>query len=120
MKNVKSALYTSLIASLFFASLLFHAQSHAQSAASEHSGLASKHSALAASHTVTSTAEVASAVVAVPLVSVGAVSLATGSALVATGEAMADAIDNCDVPLVVTDKVITLDPAPDKVVIQVR
>lgn len=92
----------------------------AESAASEHSGLASKHSALAGSHAVVSTTKVASAVVAAPLISAGTVTAATGELMVSSGKAMLKKSDKCDTPLVVTEKVITVDPAPNKITIEIQ
>lgn len=89
---------------------------------SYHSGQASKHSALAASEGIASTATVASAAVAVPVLVVGAASVVTGSAVVAAGDAIADSARRSHAhkhhhqTIVITERTITADPAPSKVI----
>ena len=82
-----------------------------------HSGKASKHSVLASSGSVATTASVASAVVAVPVV-------ATGSVMVASGNALAESAESsqrrhkamhANESLVITETIITVDPAPNQV-----
>ncbi len=90
-----------------------------------HSGQASKHTALAFSEGAASTAKVASAAVAVPLVVVGSASVVAGSVLVEAGDAFADSANHAShhkhvqqtKTLVITEKTITADPAPDKVIV---
>ena len=81
-----------------------------------HSGQASKHSVLAVTEGLASTAAVGSAVVAVPVISVGAASVATGSMIAEAGESIAKSHANHG-PLVITERTITVDPAPDQVII---
>ena len=119
MKNSRSTL---MLTALLGSALLTHSVMADDS--TDHSGKASKHSALAASEGLATTASVASAVVAVPVI-------LTGSAVVA-GSAVAESVidessrsihgashhfsvDN-NQPLVITEIIITADPAPNKVV----
>ena len=81
-----------------------------------HSGQASKHSVLAVTEGLAGSAKVGSAVVAVPVLSAGAVSLAAGSMVVEAGESIAESHANHG-PLVITERTITVDPAPDQVII---
>ena len=95
----------------------------------DHSVQASKHAALAVTEGVASTAMVASAVIAVPVIVVGAASVAVGNVVVKAGESMANAAVHSSnhlhnhTPthktrtLVITQKTITADPAPDKVIV---
>jgi len=117
MKTIKSIL-AAVVVGLSISG--FSSGSAAETGASEHSALASKHSALASSHAVSATTKVASAVVAVPLISAGTVSTVAGDALVSSGKAVITNSDKCDTPLVVTRKVITVDPSPDKVIVNVH
>jgi hypothetical protein len=95
----------------------------AEGGSAHHSGQASKHSVLGVGHGASSGAKVASAVVAAPVVVVGGLSLATGSLLVSAGDSVANSSQNVSThkhrhghgPLVVTDIVITADPAPNQV-----
>jgi len=92
-----------------------------------HSGQASKHTALAISEGAASTAKVASAAVAVPVVIVGGASLVAGSVLVEAGDSLANSAANSSkhhhthvhkkTTLIITEKTITADPAPDKVIV---
>lgn len=119
MKNSRSIL---MLTALLSSALLTHSVMADDSI--DHSAKASKHSALAASEGLATTASVASAVVAVPVI-------LTGSAVVA-GSAVAESVigessrsihgashqlsvDN-NQPLVITQTIITADPAPNKVV----
>jgi len=70
----------------------------------QHTSKAAKHSALAVTHGVASTAKVASAVVAVPLIVGGSASIAAGTSIAASSVKSG--------PLVITEKTITVDPAP--------
>lgn len=70
----------------------------------QHTSKAVKHSALAVTHGVASTAKVASAVVAVPLIVAGSASLAAGTSIAASSVNHG--------PLIITEKTITVDPAP--------
>ena len=88
---------------------------HAEGA-SHHSGQASKHSVLASTHTLASTAEVASAVVATPLIVAGGVSLVAGSVVLEAGSSVAKSHAHHG-PLVITEKTVTADPAPNQVII---
>lgn len=107
MKFIKSALILSVAVTAL----------NAQADGSvEHSGKASKHSVLAVAHGVTSTAKVASAVVATPLIAAGGLSLAAGSASVELGSKIADSRISRG-PLVITDMTVTVDPAPNQVII---
>jgi len=118
MKNSRSTL---MLTALLSSALLTHSVMADDSI--DHSGKASKHSALATSEGLATTASVASAV-AVPVI-------LTGSAVVA-GSAVAESVidessrsiheashqssvDN-NQPLVITETIITADPAPNKVV----
>jgi hypothetical protein len=106
----------SLITTLFVTATLLAGQAQANDS-SYHSGQASKHSVLASSTAVQSTAQVASAVVAVPLVVAGVSTLAVGSAIAESGQAIADSHVHSHAPtpvLIITDKVITADPAPNQ------
>lgn len=95
---------------------------------SYHSGQASKHSALAASEGAASTAKVASAAVAVPVLVVGAASVVAGSAAVAVGDSIADSARRSHLhkhhhhhqTIVITERTITADPAPSKVIKKAR
>jgi hypothetical protein len=88
-----------------------------------HSGQASKHSAIAASQGLASTATVASAVFAVPaIVAVGA-SVVAGSVIVEVGEGISDSVKASHASshthhhtLIITERTITADPAPNKVI----
>ncbi|MFC3120905.1 hypothetical protein [Agaribacter flavus] len=96
---------------------LFSFTTLAESGASHHSGQASKHSVLASGHTIASTSVVASAVVAVPLISAGTVSVAAGNTIAKSKTVVVKTktTNNCDTPLIITEKVITVDPAPNKI-----
>ncbi|MGQ8364446.1 hypothetical protein [Glaciecola sp. 1036] len=109
MKTPKLIIATFLVTTSFL--------SFAEGGASQHSGQASKHSVLAVAHGTASTAKAASAVASVPVMVAGGFSVATGSVLVASGEKLAQIADS-DQPLIITEKVITVDPAPNKVVIE--
>ena len=86
-----------------------------------HSGKASKHSVLAASEGLASTATVASAVVAAPIIVTGSVVLATGSVIAESADSIAQSRHSHtsnthhNGPLVITETIITADPAPNKV-----
>ncbi|MEM0911181.1 MAG: hypothetical protein AAGJ37_09415 [Pseudomonadota bacterium] len=84
----------------------------AQSDVSHHSEQTSKHSALAVSHAGASTGQVASAVVAVPIVSGAVVSAGVASTAQQSAEVAIDIVDYFSQPLVVTEYVVTVDPAP--------
>jgi hypothetical protein len=102
---------TLLVLTLSCSTLAVHADDSVS-----HSGQASKHSALAVVDGAVSTAKVASVVVAAPLVVVGGASLATGSVLADS----ANKVTNSHVhqgPLVISDKTVTADPAPNQVII---
>lgn len=109
-----------IFASIAIASL-FNLPAYAEGGSVHHSGQASKHSVLAVAHGVGSTAKVASAVVATPIIAAGGVSLATGASAVSVGGTIATSANNASTvqvnqnqPLVVTDMVITADPAPNQ------
>jgi hypothetical protein len=86
-----------------------------------HSGKASKHSVLASSQGLATTASVASAVVAVPVVVTGSAIVATGSVIAESAESVAKSArhdsssDTSNEPIVITETIITADPAPNKV-----
>ncbi|MDB2330819.1 hypothetical protein N9V74_03810 [Alteromonas sp.] len=82
-----------------------------------HSGEASKHSALAASEGLRTTASVASAVVAVPVLLTGSVVVAAGSAIAESAESASQSTHHShdNAPIVITETIITADPAPNKV-----
>ena len=80
-----------------------------------HSGQASKHSVLAVTDGAVSTAKVASVVVAAPLV-VGGASLVTGSAIAESGQKVKGSHAHQG-PLVISDKTVTADPAPNQVIV---
>ncbi|MAD16417.1 MAG: hypothetical protein CL579_10120 [Alteromonadaceae bacterium] len=88
----------------------------------QHSAQASKHSALAITEGVASTASVA---VAAPLIVAGGVSLVTGSVIVEATDSIksshsshSHAHKNTQVaPLVISDATVTVDPAPNQVII---
>ena len=101
MKNL-TTLKTSALLILSLASTAVIADNSAQ-----HTSKAVKHSALAVTHGVASTAKVASAVVAVPLIVAGSASLAVGTSIAASTAKGG--------PLVITEKTITVDPAPKMV-----
>ncbi|PAJ75111.1 hypothetical protein CJF42_06990 [Pseudoalteromonas sp. NBT06-2] len=101
MKNL-TTLKTSALLILSLASSNVMADNSAQ-----HTSKAVKHSALAVTHGVASTATVASAVVAVPLIVAGSASLAAGTSIAASSANSG--------PLVITEKTITVDPAPKMV-----
>lgn len=82
-----------------------------------HSGQASKHSVLAASHGVVTSGKVASAVVAAPLIIAGGASMVAGSASVSLGNTLVESVRDNKVQLEITDKTITVDPAPNQVII---
>ena len=119
MKNTRSTL---MLTALLSGALLSHSVLADDSI--DHSGKASKHSVLAASEGLAATASVASAVAAVPVI-------LTGSVVVAAGNVAQSAVDestssshgaghqssaNHNEPLVITETIITADPAPNKVV----
>lgn len=88
-----------------------------------HSGQASKHSAIAGSQGLASTATVASAVVAVPVVMAVGASLVAGSVIVEVGDAISDSVKASHASshthhhtLIITERTITADPAPNKVI----
>ncbi|KXI28296.1 hypothetical protein [Paraglaciecola hydrolytica] len=81
-----------------------------------HSGQASKHSVLAVTDGAVSTAKVASVVVAAPLVVVGGASLVTGSAIAESGQKVKGSHAHQG-PLVISDKTVTADPAPNQVIV---
>ncbi|WP_269520690.1 hypothetical protein [Alteromonas sp. BMJM2] len=119
MKNTRSTL---MLTALLSSALLTHCALADDSI--NHSGKASKHSALAASEGLATTASVASAVVAVPVVLTGSVVVA-GSAL--TESVVDESAGNLhqashqssvahNQPLVITETIITADPAPNQVV----
>ena len=119
MKNTRSTL---MLTALLSSALLTHSALADDSI--NHSGKASKHSALAASEGLATTASVASAVVAVPVVLTGSVVVA-GSALTESvvdesTHALHRASHQSSVahnqPLVITETIITADPAPNQVV----
>ena len=107
MKLVK----TLLALSLSFSALAVHADDSVN-----HSGQASKHSALAVADGAVSTAKVASVAVAAPLVLAGGVSLVTGSAIAESGQKMTSSHAHQG-PLVISDKTVTADPAPNQVIV---
>lgn len=119
---MKNARLTLMLTALFSSALLI--QTAAADDSIDHSGKASKHSALAASEGLATTASVASAVVAVPVILTGSVVIA-GSAVVesAVDESARNvhaashqsSVDN-NQPLVITETIITADPAPNKVI----
>ncbi|MEQ3640123.1 MAG: hypothetical protein ABNH03_10220 [Alteromonas sp.] len=119
MKNTRSTL---MLTALLSSALLTHCALADDSI--NHSGKASKHSALAASEGLATTASVASAVVAVPVVLTGSVVVA-GSALTESvvdesAHSLHRASHQSSVahnqPLVITETIITADPAPNQVV----
>lgn len=124
MKNTRSTL---MLTALLSSALLSHSAMADDSI--DHSGKASKHSVLAASEGLATTASVASAVVAVPVVLTGSVVVA-GSAVVESAvneSAVNESARNLhrashqssvahDQPLVITETIITADPAPNQVV----
>lgn len=123
MKNSRSTLMlTALLGSAF----LIHPAIADDSI--NHSGKASKHSALAASEGLATTASVASAVAAAPVILTGSVVVA-GSAVVESAidesthnihrASHQSSVDN-NKPLVITETIITADPAPNKVVATTR
>lgn len=81
-----------------------------------HSGQASKHSALAVADGAVSTAKVASVAVAAPLVVAGGVSVVTGSAIAESANKVKSSHAHQG-PLVISDKTVTADPAPNQVII---
>ena len=119
MKNSRSTL---MLTALLSSALLIHPAMADDSV--HHSGKASKHSALAASEGLATTASVASAVVAVPVVLTGSVVVA-GSAVAESAIDVStrniheashqSSVDN-NQPLVITETLVTADPAPNKVV----
>ncbi len=124
MKNTRSTLM--LVAT--FAGMLFTHTASADDSV-DHSAKASKHSVLAGAEGLASTATVASAVVAVPVVLTGSVVVAAGSAVAESAHSVASSAHhshknshqralNHNAPLVVTETVITADPAPNKVASQ--
>ncbi|WP_333972530.1 hypothetical protein [Alteromonas mediterranea] len=114
MKNTRSTL---MLTALLSSALLSHSAMADDSI--DHSGKASKHSVLAASEGLATTASVASAVVAVPVVLTGSVVVA-GSAVVESARILHQASHQSSVahdqPLVITETIITADPAPNQVV----
>jgi hypothetical protein len=114
MKNTRSTL---MLTALLSSALLTHSAMADDSF--DHSGKASKHSALAASEGLATTASVASAVVAVPVVLTGSVVVA-GSAVNESTRNLHQASHQSSVasnqPLVITETIITADPAPNQVV----
>ena len=119
MKNTRSTL---MLAALLSSALLTHSVIADDSF--DHSGKASKHSALAASEGLATTASVASAVVAVPVVLTGSVVVAGSavaeSAVNESARNLHQASHQSSVahnqPLVITETIITADPAPNQVV----
>ncbi|QHJ13041.1 hypothetical protein FX988_03299 [Paraglaciecola mesophila] len=91
----------------------------------QHSAQASKHSALAVTEGVASTAKVASVAVAAPLIVTGGISLVTGSVIAQAADSIKSnhgshkhADKNTEVePLVISDTTVTVDPAPNQVII---
>ncbi|AGP83170.1 hypothetical protein I533_16095 [Alteromonas mediterranea MED64] len=114
MKNTRSTL---MLTALLSSALLSHSAMADDSI--DHSGKASKHSVLAASEGLATTASVASAVVAVPVVLTGSVVVAE-SAVVESARNLHQASHQSSVahdqPLVITETIITADPAPNQVV----
>jgi hypothetical protein len=114
MKNTRSTL---MLTALLSSALLTHSAMADDSI--DHSGKASKHSALAASEGLATTASVASAVVAVPVVLTGSAVVA-GSAVNESARNLHQASHQSSVadnqPLVITETIITADPAPNQVV----
>ena len=114
MKNTRSTL---MLTALLSSALLSHSAMADDSI--DHSGKASKHSVLAASEGLATTASVASAVVAVPVVLTGSVVVA-GSAVNESARNLHRASHQSSVahdqPLVITETIITADPAPNQVV----
>lgn len=119
MKNTRSTL---MLTALLSSALLSHSVLADDSI--DHSGKASKHSVLAASEGIATTASVASAVAVAPVI-------LAGSVVVAAGNVVQSAVDestssrhgasdqssaNYNEPLVITETIITADPAPNKVV----
>lgn len=103
-----------LVLTLSITSVAVQAQDSAK-----HSGQASKHSVLAAGHGAASTAKVASAVVAVPLVVAGSLAVSAGAASIQTGASVANSSNthHHHGPLVISETIITADPAPNVVVV---
>lgn len=97
----------------FLVSLTLAAMSAQAAESIDHSGQASKHSVLAVAHGAASTAKVVSAVVAVPLIVAGGVSVVAGSASVAAGTSVLNSKASTGI-LIITDKTVTVDPAPNK------
>lgn len=89
---------------------------NAESKTIHHSGQASKHAVLASAHGVASTATVVSAVAAVPLVIAGGTSMMIGTVSLDAGASAIKSIQH-NKPLVITDKTITVDPAPNQVIV---
>lgn len=124
MKNTRSTL---MLTALLSSALLTHSVFADDSI--NHSGKASKHSALAASEGLATTASVASAVVAVPVVLTGSVVMAGSALTESVVDESAHSLHRANLhrashqssvahnqPLVVTETIITADPAPNQVV----
>lgn len=101
---------TLLALSLSFSTVAAHAEGSAY-----HSGQASKHSALAVADGAVSTAKVASVAVAAPLLVVGGASVVTGSVIAESGQKIKSSHAHQG-PLVISDKTVTADPAPNQVI----
>ncbi|WP_339767414.1 hypothetical protein [uncultured Paraglaciecola sp.] len=92
---------------------------HAQGSV-HHSAQASKHSALALTEGVASTAKVASVAVAAPLVVAGGLSLVTGSVIAESADSVKKSHVSNPIkatPLVISDTTVTVDPAPNQVIL---
>ena len=102
---------TLLALSLSFSTVAVHAEG-----STYHSGQASKHSALAVADGAVSSAKVASVAVAAPLLVVGGASVVTGSVIAESGQKIKSSHAHQG-PLVISDKTVTADPAPNQVII---
>jgi hypothetical protein len=102
---------TLVVLSLSCTTFILHAEGSVN-----HSAQASKHSVLAVTEGLVSTAKVASVVVAAPLIVVGGTSLVTGSAIAESGNKIKSSHAH-DGPLVISEKTVTADPAPNQIII---
>lgn len=108
---MKTLLTLGLLTSLAFTTPVL-----ANSEIAHHSEQSSKHSALATSHAGASTAKVASAAVAVPIAASAVVTAGAASVALKGAEVALDIAEDFSQPLVVTNVVVTADPAPNQII----
>ena len=120
MNTLHKLLNRTLVVTTLSIGTLVSLPAFAEGGSVHHSGQASKHTVLAVTHGLGSGVKVASAVVAAPIILAGGVSLAAGSVTMAVGDSIAASGKSVSVhphnqgPLVISDIIITADPAPNQ------